>query len=220
PAHPPPPRPVRLLLALALLAAVPATAAPPDTLSARYVQKDEAALTRMRAAARSTSEDLLLRYRLYPLTGDARLLRDLPGTEACEGARDYALLSALWGFRISEAPPWKVPTYGRRSSALLERARALDPDDPYVLLVEGQSLLFRPALFGGDPEAALDRFERLGAVLRERPVPGMEPLEAEVWRWTTLRRLGRPEAEALRQRLLAQDPPPLFRDFLLSPPDR
>lgn len=206
-----------LLLALALVLTVPA-ADPPDTLAVLYARKDRAALERFHARASSVGDDLLGRYRLYPLTRDARYLEDLPDADACRSARDFALLSALWAFRAAEAPAWKLPFYGRRADALLTRARALEPDDPYVLLVEGQSLLYRPAIFGGDAAAALERFERLRGVLQREPVAGLEPMEAEVWIWYTLRRLGRPHTERVRERLLAQDPPPLFREFLTSPP--
>lgn len=201
-----------LLLALVLLAA------PPDTLATLYAQKNAPALARLQAAPSDPAQDLLVRYRLYPLTQDARVLRDLPDESACRSARDLALLAALWAFRAAEAPPWKLPFYGTRHDRLLRRALALDPEDPYVLLVEGQSLLFRPAVFGGDAEAALKRFEALRAAIRQRPVDGISPFEPDVWVWYTLRRLGRPNTDRMKERLLAQDPPPLFREFLQGPP--
>gem|GEM_PF-1045399 len=220
-----------LLLALALLAAAPAADRPTpapvpslaDSVATLYARKDPAGLDRLRTRARTVSDDLLLRYRLYPLTQDARHLADLPEPPAGASARDLALLSALWAYRTASGPAWKVPTYGRRSDALLQRAKALDPADPYVLLVDGQSALYRPALFGGSAADALDRFTRLRDLLRQRevagrPVDGLPVIEAEVWVWYTLRKLGRGDSDALRDRLLAQRPAPLYREFLLSPP--
>lgn len=222
-----------LLLALLLLA--PAYAAKPsafhpappvahpDTIAVLYGRMDRAGLDHLLAGARSVSEELLLRYRLYPLTRDARYLQDLPDERDLRSARDLALLSALWAYRVAEAPPWRLASYGRRSDALLQRARRLDPNDPYVLLVDGQSYLYRPGIFGGNTEAALERFVRLRDELRRReaagrPVPGLPPIEAEVWVWYTLRKLGRSDTDRLRERLLAQDPPPLYRAFLQAPP--
>ncbi len=206
-----PRKPMLLLLLLAL--------SPPDSLASLYAANDSAGLARLYARApQSAGDDLLYRYRLYPLTDDPRYLDGLPDERACRTARDFALLSALWGWRAETAPPWKLPFYGLRTDGLLERARALDPDDPYVLLVGGQSLLFRPSLFGRDPEAALAAFERLREVLRATPAPGLSLFEPEVWVWYTLRALGRPHTDRVRDRLLAQDPPPLFRAFLLDPP--
>lgn len=207
-----------LLLLLALFATAPGGTSPPDTIATLYAQNDRDGLLRLHAEARSTSDDLLVRYRLYPLTRDGRYLADLPGDSALHTARDLALLSALWAYRAAEAPPWKLPVYGRRSDRLLERARALDPDDPYVLLVSGQSLLYRPRVFGGSAAAALAEFERLRDVLAAAPTPGISPFEPEVWIWYSLRALGHPHTERIRDRLLAQHPPPLFRQFLLGPP--
>ncbi len=204
-----------MLLLLPLLLAM----SPPDTLASLYADNDRDGLARRYAASpQSVSDDLLYRYRLYPLTDDARYLDGLPEEDACRTAQDLALLSALWGYRTALAPPWKLPFYGTRTDALLDRARALDPADPYVLLVGGQSLLFRPSLFGRDPEAALAAFEALREVVRASATPGLSPFEPEVWVWYALRALGRPGTDRMRERLLAEDPPPLFRQFLLDPP--
>lgn len=212
-----------LLLTLLLFVAPPEISdahpsAPSDTVASLYAHHDAEGLVRLHANAHTAGDELLYRYRLYPLTLDARYLDDLPDDTVCRTARDYALLAALWGYRTAEAPPWKLPVYGARSSRLLDRALALDPNEPYALLVEGQSLLFRPGIFGGDAEEALKRFERLRTVLRDRPTVGISPFEPEVWIWYTLRKLGRPHTDRVRDRLLAQEPPPLFRQFLIDPP--
>jgi hypothetical protein len=108
--------------------------------------------------------------------------------------------------------------YGRRSATILERAKRQDPDDAYVLLIEGQSLLFRPAIAGRDPQAAAKCFERLAA--QADTVAGVTAMEAQVWHWLALRESGRhEEARSLHQRLLARDPAPLYRQFLDDPPD-
>lgn len=224
-----------LLLALILLLAFPAegpgpappdpprVASLPDSVATLYARKDHRGLDRLRAEASTVSDELLLRYRLYPLTRDSEVIGDLPDASECRSARELALLSALWAYRLADAPPWRIPAYGRRADALLQRARELDPDDPFVLLVEGQSALYRPAIFGGSAEAALDRFTRLRDRLRTAeatgtPVEGLPLIESEVWVWYTLRKLGRGDSNALRDRLLAQRPPPLYREFLLDPP--
>jgi hypothetical protein len=206
-----------LLLTLLLFVA-PSTTVSSDTLAALYAHRDAEGIERLHTHANTVSDELLYRYRLYPLTLDARYLSDIPEEDDCHTARDYALLAALWAYRAGEAPPWKLPVYGMRSEAVLDRARGLDPDEPYVLLVEGQSLLYRPGIFGGSAEDALEKFERLRAVLRDHPTPGISPFEPEVWIWYTLHKLGRPNTERVRQRLLAQDPPPLFHQFLIDPP--
>lgn len=224
-----------LLLALILLLAVPAEGlgpAPPDpprvtslpdSIATLYAHKDHRGLDRLRSEVSTVGDELLLRYRLYPLTQDSEVIGDLPDAPEGRSARELALLSALWAYRVAEAPPWRIPAYGRRTDALLHRARAIDADDPFVLLVDGQSALYRPAIFGGSAEMALDRFARLRDRLRRaeaagKPVEGLPLIEAEVWVWYTLRKLDRGDTDALRDRLLAQRPPPLYLEFLLDPP--
>jgi hypothetical protein len=103
---------------------------------------------------------------------------------------------------------------------LLETAKARAPEAPFVLLVEGQSLLFRPAIAGKDAAAAAERFARLAEIVAEEGVVGISQTEANAWRCVALEEAGRTsEAEALRDRMQKQDLAPLYRQFLESPPD-
>lgn len=203
-----------LLLLLALL--------PPSSFEARtqalYAARDVDGLRALCARPATTEQDLLCRYRLFPLTENERYLRELP-TELPHGsARAQALLSGLWGYRTMRAPFYQLPTLGRRSARLMDAARAADPDDPFVLLVRGQSYLFRPAIAGGDARVALTSFRQLRAVAARDTGCGVSPLEADLWTWYALARLHDPEAPALRARLLAEEPPRLYREFLDQTP--
>lgn len=189
-----------------------------DSTQAYYAEKNVEALHVLLRDTADRETALLCRYRLYPLTEDEAYLQDLPTDLEQPTARELALLAGLWGYRVREASVLRVPRYGTRSQNLLERARALDPDDPYVLLIEGQSLLFRPRLFGGDTEAALRRFERLRAALPCPAACGITRMEADLWIWYALKKLDHEHAPDLRDALLAQNPPPLYREFLQDPP--
>ncbi len=188
-----------------------------QTTQRLYAARDVVALQKVCEAAASVEDDLLCRYRLYPLTEDEGYLENLPDDLPDASPRARALLSGLWGYRASRAPFHKVPRYGMRAERLLNHARADAPDDPFVLLVDGQSLLFKPALVGGDAHKALARFERLRGVVARMPGCGVSVVEADLWRWYTLHKLDAPEAEPLRQRLLAAHPPRLYHEFLVSP---
>ncbi len=201
-----------LLVSLALFTTFP------DTTQALYAAKDVASLQRVCAAPTTPEADLLCRYRLYPLTQDERYLDGLPADLEEGSARSLALLAGLWGYRTARAPFHLVPRYGMRAERLMKKARALAPDDVFVLLVDGQSLLFKPAIAGGDARAALARFRLLRRVAAQQPHGGVSPLEADLWTWYTLRKLGDPAADPMRTRLLAAGPPRLYREFLLSPP--
>ena len=210
-----------LLVSLTTASAAAHSAPPPlaDSTQHYYATQNAHALERLLGRIDDRALDLLIRYRLYPLTQDADLLDDLPADLDGASARELALLSGLWGYRVMTGSVLKVPTYGRRAAALIERARALDPDEPLVLLIEGQTLLFSPPLMGRDREAALARFQRLCAVLPAAPDRAVSSVEARLWVWYALTKLGRPtDADALKAELLAERPPPLYRTFLLSPP--
>ncbi len=200
------------LVSLALFASLP------DTTQTLYAAKDIAALQHVCAAPAGQEADFLCRYRLYPLTEDARYLADLPADVEGGSPRTLALLSGLWGYKTARAPLHLVPRYGMRAERLLKRARHAAPEDPFVLLIEGQSLLFKPALAGGDRSAALARFRLLRRVAARNPRGGVSPLEADLWTWYTLDKLGDASAPPMRALLLAQNPPRLYREFLLSPP--
>ena len=212
------------VLAVALLA--PASVSAPDdapgtvrdSLTHYVVQQDADGAARLCRSARTTDERLLCRFRLYPLTQDAALLRDLPADEAVTSARGLALLGGLWGMRAATAPLYRVPTYGRRSERLVTAALARDATEPYALLVRGQSLYYKPRTFGGDVAEARRTFERLRAVLGRTPVPGLHPFEPEVWVWMCVRRTNAAEGTRMQRSLLARRPPPLFRQFLTDPP--
>lgn len=205
-----------MLLALLLLVSSPTPFAA-DVQDA-YAHQNADALRGLLRDANSQTDSLLVRYRLYPLTEDASLLDDLPSDLPNGSARDLALLSGLWSYRAGESSIFGAIEYGRRSTTLLERAKQKAPNDPYVLLVEGQSLLFRPAIAGRDPSAAADRFETLAS--RAQAADGVTPMEANVWCWLALREAGKfQRARHLQEKLLSENPPPLYRQFLHDPPE-
>ena len=190
-----------------------------ESVQTHYAEQDAAALRRMLEQAEGRREAVFLcRFRLYPLTRDEADLGELPHEAEDASARTLALLSGLWGYRTAEASIFKLLTVGRRAQRLLDEAREMDPVNPYVLFVEGQSLLFRPSFAGGDRELALRRFRQLESVLENHERTGISETEARVWIWRALLELDDPEAAPLRAELLEQDLPPLYRAFLESPP--
>ncbi len=209
-ALPPPPGPASV---------GPASSTVRDSLTYFYAQQDTSSVERLfRTKARTREDRLLCLYRLYPMTLDTGYLDEIPAEENARSARELALISALWAYRAASGPAWRLPTYGRRSERILNDALARDPDEPYALLVRGQALYYKPRLFGGDVAEAQRTFERLRQVLGRRPTPGIHPFEAEVWIWMAVRKQDPEQGTALRRRLLAQNPPRLFRQFLIDPP--
>lgn len=203
-----------VVLLLALMAPSPFA----QEVQHAYAHQEADTLRTLLSRAETRSDSLLVRYRLYPISEDPSLLDNLPSKLPDGSAQERALLSGLWSYRAGEASIFNAVQYGRRSANILERAREQDPDDPYVLLIEGQSLLFRPAIAGRDPGTAAARFDRL-ATLADAAV-GITGMEAQVWRWLALREAGQTDVAArLHERLLSQNPPPLYRQFLEDPPE-
>lgn len=191
-----------------------------DRVQDAYAREDAEALRTLLDDADTRTDSLLARYRLYPLTENAALVEDLPETLDDGTAREWALLSGLWSYRAGEASIFSAVSYGRRSANLLETAQSIDPNDPYVLLVGGQSLLFRPSIAGKDPDAAAQQFEQLAQLAKQNKTDGIPAVEALTWQWLALKEADRVEdARALHEQLVSQNLPPLYRQFLDDPPD-
>jgi hypothetical protein len=183
-----------------------------------YADKDVETLRTLFAQAPTREDSLFLRYRLYALTREFDLIADIPSKVDSATAREFALLSALWGYRIRNVGLINLYIYGRRSNGMLNRALSLDDDDPLVMLIEGQSLLFRPGIAGGDKHKALQRFRELKRLVDHAPACGLDPQEIDAWIWYTLEKLGAQEADSARARLLGGELRPLYREFVQSPP--
>lgn len=190
-----------------------------DSLTYYYARQDTSGVERLyRTKARTRQDRLLCLYRLYPMTLDERWIENIPSDEGVTSARELALISALWAYRASSGPAWRLPTYGRRSERILNRALAANATEPYALLVKGQGLFYKPAVFGGDVDEARRVFEQLRSRLARGGAPGLHPFEAEVWIWMAVRRQDARAGAQLQQRLLARRPPRIFRQFLIDPP--
>ena len=213
-----------LLAATVVMTAPPSDLPPPsdtaliDSTQIYYAEQNVEALKSLLARTNSREVALLCRYRLYPLTQDPAYLENLPIDLKDATARELAVLSGLWGYRVIKSSVFKVPAYGKRTTRLMEQAKALDPTEPFVLLIDGQSLLFRPKIFGSNKQEALDQFKKLCEVLSEASSSGISAIEAGLWVWYTRTKMKDETADALRSELLAQNPPPLYKAFLLDPP--
>ncbi len=191
----------------------------PDSLHVLYEEGDIEGLEALCEEPENLVTDLMCRYRLYPLTENEALLEDIPTSLDDGSATEFALLSGLWGYKTGNASAFQMPRFGMRSNRLMTRAKEKNPLNPLVLLINGQSLLYRPSFIGGDDRQALEQFELLRRVVPNNPEYGVSKIEADMWYWYTLEKLGKSEATSMREELLESDPPPTFRDFIENPPD-
>ncbi len=71
----------------------------------------------------------------------------------------HALLASLYGRKASGGMAAGMK-YGGKSSSAMQRATALAPNNPRVLMLQGISLYFTPAMWGGSKEKALANLQK------------------------------------------------------------
>lgn len=101
--------------------------------------------------------------------------------------------------------PFKAMTLGPKSSRAMKRAKELAPDNPRVLLIDGTGDYFTPGMFGGDKEAALEKFERAARLAEIEQVddplmPSWGHAEAYAWIGYAHMEAGRTEKGTARLR--------------------
>lgn len=93
------------------------------------------------------------------------LLENNPGN-----ARLHALSGAFYGFKISLAA-YKAPFLGPKSLSHIEKSIELDPKEPMGYIEKGNSLMYRPAAFGGDKKQALVLYRKALALQESANAP-------------------------------------------------
>lgn len=84
-----------------------------------------------------------------------------------KNARLHALAGAFYGFKISLAV-YKAPFLGPKSLSHIDKAISLDPNEPTGYMEKGNSLMYRPAAFGGDKEEGLALYRKALALMDAR----------------------------------------------------
>lgn len=84
-----------------------------------------------------------------------------------KNARLHALSGAFYGFKISLAV-YKAPFLGPKSLSHIDKAVSLDPNEPTGYMEKGNSLMYRPAAFGGDKEEGLALYRKALALMDAR----------------------------------------------------
>lgn len=86
------------------------------------------------------------------------------------------ILSMIASSRIGVDPMTRGMKYGTESAQHLEEAKKLNPENPRVYMLEGQSLLYTPEAFGGSKTKAKERFEvSLQKFAAEKPADKITP---------------------------------------------
>jgi hypothetical protein len=83
-----------------------------------------------------------------------KLLKDYP-----RDARLQSMKGAFYGYKIAISF-YKAPFLGPKSLLHIEKSIELDPAEPMGYIEKGNSLLYRPAAFGGDKNEALTNYRQ------------------------------------------------------------
>lgn len=76
-----------------------------------------------------------------------------------KNAKLHSLSGAFYGYKISLAI-YKAPFLGPKSMSHIEKSIAFDPAEPMGYIEKGNSLMYRPAAFGGDKMEALTFYRK------------------------------------------------------------
>jgi hypothetical protein len=74
-------------------------------------------------------------------------------------ARLHSLAGAFYGYKIALAF-YKAPFYGPKSMSHIDKAIEFDKTEPMAYIEKGNSLYYRPAVFGGDKMEGLTYYKR------------------------------------------------------------
>lgn len=97
------------------------------------------------------------RAKVYMAQADRYL--DTLLTEHPKDAQLHSLAGAFCGYKISLSF-YKAPFLGPKSLSHIEQALQLDPTEPMGYIEKGNSLMYRPAMLGGDKMQALTLYRK------------------------------------------------------------
>ncbi len=84
----------------------------------------------------------------------------------------YALRNMSATQQMIVDPQTRWATYGQQAKAALDKGKRLDPNNPRLYYLEGQSVFNTPAAFGGGKDKAKPIFEKSVALFKEaKPKP-------------------------------------------------
>jgi len=84
-----------------------------------------------------------------------------------DNAQLHAIDGAIYGYKIALAP-YKAPFLGPKSMWHIDKTIELDPNEPMGYIEKGNSLQYRPTIFGGDKKEALECYQKALKLMEAR----------------------------------------------------
>lgn len=95
---------------------------------------------------------------------------------AGENSEIYCLKKMVYSLRMMGNPMSRYMTDGAKASEALEKAKALNENNPRVYILQGQDKFYTPEQFGGSKEEAKKLFEKANEIFMvSKPGSSIEP---------------------------------------------
>ncbi|HEV7330348.1 MAG TPA: hypothetical protein VGN63_04850 [Flavisolibacter sp.] len=140
-----------------------------------------AALTQVNAAYMMGMENLKPE-KVDPIADKAEALLAKAEANVQKNSEIFVLKKMIASLRMMGDPMNRWQTYGPQAAEALQTAKAINPDNPRVLLLEAQDKFFTPEQFGGSKAEAKKLFEE--ALKKYETFKPATPLDP-VWGRTT-----------------------------------
>lgn len=125
-----------------------------------------------RLTAYAFSENNKKEANMYVNDGIKRLNACLDSKLDCADA--YALLSSFYGNKIA-LNPWSGFWNGPKSGKMIEKAFALEPNNPRIHIISGISAFYTPEKWGGGKEKSREAFSKAAELFKNENVEAIMP---------------------------------------------
>lgn len=154
-----------------------------DAEKTKWLPYYYAALTMVNAAYYEGTDNMKAE-KVDPIADKAEALIGKAEALSSNNSEIYIVKKMIATLRMMADPMNRYMTYGQEGAQALEKAKALEPGNPRVTLLEAQDKFFTPEQFGGSKEEAKRLFEEtLKRLDAHKPASALHP------HW------GRPEAQ-------------------------
>ena len=97
------------------------------------------------------------------MTRKLLFLKELYNAEYDEG---YVLEAMLANARLAVNPMSRYKKYGDLFKENIDKAKSIQPNNPRIYLLQGNSLYYTPKMFGGGAKNAFPYFEKAGELYK------------------------------------------------------
>ncbi|MBK6382969.1 MAG: hypothetical protein IPF69_05765 [Chitinophagaceae bacterium] len=111
-----------------------------------------------------------------PMADKAEQLINKAAEIGKDNSEIYCVKKLVFGLRMMGNPMARFMTEGAKATEALEKAKAMNPNNPRIYILEGQDKFYTPEQFGGSKEEAKKLFEKANEIfMTTKPGSSIEP---------------------------------------------